>query len=249
MGMNNNLKAMVLAAGVGTRLRPLTLNIPKVLLPIRGVPLIEHQLFWLKSHGITEIAINLYHLGYKIKNFLGDGSHFGLEISYSEEDILLGTAGGLKRMEYFFDSTFVVINGDTLTNFDLGAMLRLHRTKNSLATLAVLPVSNPSEVGIVEIDGSGRVWKFVEKPHNGYEASNLMNGGVYIFEKEIFNYIPEDGFSDFAYNIFPKLLELGLPVYAYSLEPGEYHIDIGTGENYCQANEDMKLGKVRVAHV
>ena len=249
MGMNSDVtKAMILAAGEGTRLRPLTSDTPKVLLPVGGKPLIEYQLFWLKSHGISQVVINLYHLGEKIKDFLGDGSRFGLEISYSNEETLLGTAGGVKKMEPFFDSTFIVLNGDTLADFDLGAMLRFHRTKNSLATLAILGVPNPSEVGIVEIDGGGRILSFVEKPPRGSETSNLMNGGIYVFEKEAFSYIPEEGISDFAYDIFPKLLELALPVYAYSLKPGDYLIDIGTMEKYSQANEDMKLGKVKIAH-
>jgi len=149
---------MILAAGEGTRLRPLTLETPKVLLPVGGRPLIEHTLAWLRSHGIREIAINLYHLGDKIKDFLGDGSHFGVKISYSEEEKLLGTAGGAKRMAHLLlpnpqspipspqsptPSPFVVIYGDVLTNFNLTAMLQFHREKSALATLALFRVPSP----------------------------------------------------------------------------------------------------------
>jgi len=249
MGMSSDVtKAMILAAGEGTRLRPLTLETPKVLLPIGGVPLIEYTLAWLKSHGILGVAINLHHLGDKIKDFLDDGSRFGVSISYSVEEALIGTAGGVKKMEHFFNDTFVVVYGDVLADFDLGAMVGFHQRKISLATLALLEVPKPWEVGVVEINEGGRILSFVEKPALGSEASSLGSGGVYVLEKEIFSYIPDEGFGDFAYNIFPKLLELGLPVYAYILKPEEYLIDIGTIEKYSKANEDVQAGRVEIKH-
>ena len=249
MGMSSDItKAMIVAAGEGTRLRPLTLETPKVLLPVGEVPLIEHQLSWLKSHGISQVAINLYHLGEKIKDFLGDGSRFGMKLYYSLEETLLGTAGGVKKMEPFFDGTFVIVYGDVLTNFDLGAMVRFHRTKSPLVTTAVLRVPNPWEGGVVEIDREGKILSFVEKPPRGSEVSNLINGGVYILEKRIFNYIPGEGFSDFAYDTFPKLLELDLPIYTYILKPEDYLIDIGTTEKYQKANEDVKAGRVKIRY-
>ena len=239
---------MILAAGEGTRLRPLTLETPKALMPVGEAPLIEHQLYWLKSYGISEVAINLHHLGDRIKDSLGNGSHFGLRLFYSKEETLLGTAGGVKRMEAFFDDTFVVTYGDVLTDFDLGAMVSLHQAGNSLATLAIFKVPDPWEAGIVEINEDGRILSLVEKPPRGSEPGNLANGGVYVLEKGIFSHIPGEGHADFAYDIFPKLLELGLPVYAYPLKPDDYLIDIGTIEKYWQANEDMKSGKVRIKH-
>lgn len=249
MAMSSKVvKAMILAAGEGTRLRPLTLETPKVLLPIGGVPLIEHTLTWLKRHSVSEVAINLYHLGEKIKDFLGDGSRFGMKISYSLEEALLGTAGGVKRTEHFFDGTFVVVCGDIITDFDLSAMVRFHTVKNSLATVALLRVPNPWDVGIAKINEEGRILSFVEKPARGSETGNLGSGGVYIFEREIFDYMPDRSFSDFAYDIFPKLIELELPVYGYVLKLEDYLTDIGTIEKYWKANEDVTAGKVKIRY-
>ena len=240
---NKVKKAMILAAGEGTRLRPLTLEVPKALLPINGTPLIEHTLLWLKHHGISEVAINLHHLGHKLKEFLGNGARFGMKVVYSEEEILLGTAGGVKRMEDFFEGTFVVFYGDNLTDFNLSAMIELHRQKKGVATLALFEPSNPSEVGIVEMDEKGRVSRLIEKPESPVLNSRhpaRANGGVYILEKEVLDHIPSAGFSDFAFDIFPKLIGFGLPVYGYSLETKAHFIDIGTMEKYQRANRDFK---------
>jgi mannose-1-phosphate guanylyltransferase / phosphomannomutase len=245
-------KAMILAAGEGTRLRPLTLETPKVLLLVGGVPLVEYTVAWLKSHGISEVAINLYHLGSKISDCLGDGSRFGMKIVYSEEETLLGTAGSVKKMEHFFNSTFVVFYGDNLTDFDLSAMVEFHLEKKAVATLAIFESSNLSEVGIVEIDKNGRISRLIEKPKSAFPnfqlSSTSANGGVYVLEKKIFNYIPSESRSDFASDIFPKLLASGIPVYGYRLSPEDYFLDIGTMHRYQQSNTDMKAGKVRIEH-
>lgn len=241
------MKAMLLAAGEGTRLRPLTLEMPKVLLPIGGQPLIEYQLSWLKHHGIQEVAINLYHLGNKVKDFLGDGSRFGVKIFYSTEEKLLGTAGGVKRMEHLFHNTFAVVYADVLTNFNLSAMVKFHQEKKAAATLVIFEAPNPTEVGVVEMSSEGRILSFVEKPKAAnLELQSLASGGVYVLEKEVLKYIPAQGFSDFAYDIFPKLLELSLPIYGYALKSQDYLIDIGTIEKYNQANKDvLGLGVLR----
>ena len=240
------MKAMILAAGEGTRLRSHTLKTPKVLLTIGGIPLIEHTLGWLKSHGIYQVAMNLHHLGDKIKDFLGDGFHLGVNISYSLEEVLLGTAGGVKRMKHFFNDTFVVVYGDVLTNFDLTAMIEFHKARNPLATIAISKVLNSRNIGIVGINEEGRVLSFVEKPAPSSESSNLGNGGVYVLEKRILDYIPSEEFSDFAYDIFPKLIEGNIPMYGYALKPDDYIIDIGTFDTYQKANDDFKAGKVRM---
>ena len=264
--MNKKIeKAMILAAGEGTRLSPLTLETPKVLLPIGGRPLIELQLSWLKHHGVQEVAINLYHLGNKIKDYLGDGSRFGVKISYSPEERLLGTAGGVKRVEHFFDDTFVVFYGDVLTNFDLQAMVKFHQEKKAIATLAIFEASNPGEVGVVRMNSERKILSFVEKPRSPVrgpespapspqpsipspQSAILASGGVYILEKEVRNYIPAHSFSDFAYDIFPKLVDLNLPIYGYVLKPQDYLIDIGTIEKYRQANDDVEAGRVKIRH-
>lgn len=242
------MKAMILAAGEGTRLRPLTSETPKVLLPVGGRPLIEHQLSWLKSHGIREVAINLYHLGNNIKDFLGDGSRFKMEIIYSPEEALLGTAGGVKRMESFFSDTFVVVYGDVLTDFNLSEMIAFHKETKAKATLSVLKEPERPGAGIIEMGNKGRILSFVEKPPPGSALSSLSNGGIYILEKEVLNYVPGDGSPDFAYDVFPKLIELNLSLYGYVLKPGDYLIDIGTTDKYQKANEDAKAGKVKINH-
>jgi len=249
MAMSSEIaQAMILAAGEGTRLRPLTLETPKLLLPVGGRPLIEHTLAWLKSHGISQVAINLHHLGDKIKDFLDDGSRFGMKLVYSREEKLLGTAGGVKKIEEFFHGTFVVVYGDVITDFDLSAMLRFHRQKRAVATVAILEVPNPRDVGIVKMGGGNRILSFVEKPSYGTEVGNLGSGGVYIMEREILNYIPGTGYSDFAYDIFPKLVELNRPVYGYCLKPDDYLIDIGNIEKYRKANEDIEASKVKIRY-
>ena len=249
MGMSiDAMKAMILAAGEGTRLRPLTLETSKVLLPMGEVPLIEHQLCWLKSHGISQVAINLYHLGEKIKDFLGDGSRFEMKLLYSPEETLLGTAGGVKRMESFFSDTFVVVYGDIFTDFDISAMIDFHKQKKALATIVLYKIPNPREVGIVEVNEENKVLSFKEKPLRGSDSSNLSSGAIYVLEKEIVDYIPNHGYCDFGYDIFPKLLALHLPVYGYVLEPEDYLIDIGTIDKYRKADDDVRAGKVKIKH-
>jgi len=239
---------MILAAGEGTRLRPLTLETPKVLLPVAGRPLIQHQLSWLRSHGIQEVAINLYHLGDKIQEFLGNGSRWGMKICYSPEETLLGTAGGVKRMEHFFDDAFVVVYGDVLTNLDLSAMVNSHQQKNAVATLAIFEAAKPWEVGVVDIDGEGRILSFEEKPRSpvlNRQSPVLASGGVYVLEKQVLGHIPSQGFSDFAYDIFPRLIALGLPLYGYILNSKDYFIiDIGTWDEYRRANSNVGKSKV-----
>lgn len=250
MDMSNNriAKAMILAAGEGTRLRPLTSETPKVLLPVAGVPLIYYTFTWLKSHGVQEVTINLYHLGDRIKEALGDGSRFGVEICYSDEDALLGTAGGVKKVEDFFDGTFVVVYGDVLTNFDLSSMMRLHWDKQALATLAVTETFNLSEVGVIQMEKGGRILSFLEKPRKGTEMGNMANGGVYVLERQVLDFIPSQGFCDFAYDVFPKLIRANFPVYGYVLRHEDYLIDIGTIDRYLKANEDVKSGKVKMKY-
>ena len=217
--MSSIKKAMILAAGEGTRLRPLTLNTPKTMLPIGDTPLIVHIIRWLKLFGITEIGINLHYMGNTISDYLDNGSRLGVQIEYSQEDKILGTAGGVKRMAGFFaKSPFVVVYGDVLTNFNLEKMMDYHMMTGALATIALVTVPNTNEKGIVELNKQGRMLSFVEKPPKGTEKSNLSNGGIYVLEPKVLDYIPEDGFSDFAFDIFPRMLNDGLPIYGYKLE-------------------------------
>ena len=240
------MKAMILAAGEGTRLQPLTLSTPKVLLPVAGVPLIQHILAWLRIHSIYDVAINLHYRGQAIINTLGDGSKMDMRIKYSPEEIILGTAGGVKRAGAFFDGPFVVHYGDVLTDFSLTEMMKFHHSKKATATLSILKVSEPRSAGVVEMDTEGRISSFVEKPVERAVSSNLESGGTYILEKEVLDYIPADGPSDFGHDVFPVILSEDLPVYGYVLKDDDYLVDIGTIEKYRQANEDMANGKIRL---
>lgn len=229
------MRAMILCAGQGTRLRPLTDTIPKPLLPVAGKPLLFRQLEWLVSHGIREVAINLHYLGHLIEQELGDGSPLGVKVMYSHEDQLLGTAGAVKKVESYFDGTFAVVYGDVLTNFDLSAMLEFHRARGGLGTICLHTVPNPSECGIVCTDERGKVHRFVEKPPPSEVFGNLANGGVYILERRVLEYIPGGQFFDFGLHLFPLLVAAGEELYGYPLCLGEYLIDIGTPEKYRQA--------------
>lgn len=232
-------KAAILAAGEGTRLRPLTLETPKALLPIGGRPLIAHTINWLQRHSVSRIMVNLHHRGDMIRDFLGDGSHFGVQVEYSYEETLLGTAGALKKMEDFFDSTMFVVYGDVLTNFDLTDMIRYHRQMDSVATLALVVSETPWQVGMVRTNSNGRVTEFVEKPARGTAVGNLANGGVYLLEPGVLRHIPDQTFSDFGHDIFPEMIRSWLPVFGYALPKTAYLIDIGTSEKYAQANRDL----------
>ncbi len=249
MDMNSNIKkAMILAAGEGTRLKPLTDNTPKSLLSVGNLPIIVHQLHWLKSYGVKKVVINLHHKGDRIQDVLGDGADFGLDIYYSPEEVLLGTAGGVKRMETFFDKTFFILYGDIISDVNLSSITEFHRQKRALVTIVLFETEKTWEAGVVEIDKSGKLLSFTEKPHKGEERSNLVSGGIYILVPEIFKYIPDNKPCDFGYDVLPRLIKENIPVYGYLLNQSGYLIDIGTIEKYQQANADMNAGRVKMPY-
>lgn len=235
------MKALVLAAGQGTRLRPLTLHQPKAMLPIGGKPLIGHIVALLRHHGVTDIAVNLHHCPDAIRAYLGDGRSFGVRTTYSHEKELLGTAGAAKRLEGFLDETFFVYYGDVFTTADLSTLAEVHRARGALATVAVHRVPDPWTKGVVEWDEvSGRIRRFVEKPQRGEEPSDLANAGIYVMEPQVLSYIPPDQFCDFGYDVFPALLDAEMPVYAHPVR--EYLMDIGSLEKYAQVQKDYERG-------
>jgi len=234
------MKAMILAAGEGTRLRPLTLNTPKVMLPIAGKPLLEYILDLLRFHSITEVAINLHHLPKAVMDWLGDGDKFGIRVTYSVEDPILGTAGALTKLRDFFDDTFVVIYGDMLTNLDISSLVEFHQAKGALATVTLFEVEDPSSYGIVEIDSENRILRFVEKPAPGTTSSNLANAGIYVLQPEVIDYIPSETFYDFGYDLFPALLSKGARLFGYVTT--DSILDTGTMENYHRAERDLLEG-------
>ena len=237
------MKAFILAAGAGTRLRPLTFECPKPMIPLLNKPVIEHTINNLKKHNIDSIMMNLHTLPEKITNYFGNGKKFGVDINYSMEETLLGTAGGLKKCKKFFDSTFIVMSGDGLCNVDLTSAVAFHKKKKSLATMILKKVDTKFSYGITLTDRTNRIVDFVEKPTWGSVFSDTVNTGIYIFEPEIFRYIP-DGFSDFGKDLWPKLLRLKKPIFAYLMN--DYWTDIGNIEEYKKGVKDALFGKISI---
>lgn len=237
------MKAMILAAGVGSRLDPLTRNVPKPLVPILNRPVMEYLIELLKKHGFNEIMVNLHYLGDQIEQYFGNGSKWGVEIHWSHEDKLWGDAGSLKRVEDFFkDETFLVIGGDDLTDMDLTKLVKTHREKEALSTIALSLVDDPSEYGIVLMNEDGRITRFLEKPKGEVIFSNTANTGVYVFEPDIFELIPRGTFHLFGKQVFPMLLEQRHPLYGHLT--AAYWKDVGNLKIYQQTHKDVLEGRV-----
>ncbi len=236
------VKALVLAAGEGTRLRPLTLTSPKPMLPVAGTPLLVYLFRWLRGQGITEVAINLHHLPEVITDYVGDGSSFGVVVTYSREDPILGSAGAAKKLESYFDSTFLVVYGDMLLDVDLAPLVELHRRSGAELTAGLMYTEDPASKGIAHLDPTGRVVRFVEKPKPGEIEGNLAAAGVYLVEPSVLKRVPSESYYDFGHHLVPLLLAEGSVVFGRLLEG--YLLDIGTPESYRQAQEDVhKLGR------
>jgi mannose-1-phosphate guanylyltransferase len=239
------MKAMVLAAGKGTRLFPLTGEQPKPLAPVVNVSIIEHIFRLLANHGISEVYVNVHYLADALLKTYGEETQIdGVTVRLSREEELMGTAGGVKRLSENFDGTFVVIMGDALTDANLSEIVAFHKKKGASATIALKRVYNTSEYGVVEIDGEGDILAFQEKPKPEEALSTLANTGIYVFEPRVLEYIPENTFFDFANDVFPKLLEAGEKFVGY--EGDFYWSDIGTIEAYRQAQYDVVAGRVGV---
>lgn len=207
LGIDIPSKAVLLVGGKGTRLRPLTYKLPKALIEINGKTVIEHLFDLLKKYGIREIILCVGYLREKIKGYLGDGSEFGVNITYIEEKKPLGTAGPLKLAKQYLNSSFVVSNGDELKDINISRMFRLHKRKDALATVSLTTVADPTEYGVAKLDGS-RILEFIEKPKRENAPSNLINAGFYILEPEVIDIIP-DGFSMLETDVFPQLAKKG----------------------------------------
>jgi NDP-sugar pyrophosphorylase family protein len=235
------MKAFILAAGLGTRLRSLGLDAPKVMAPIAGRPLLEHHITLLREQGIRELIVNLHHLPEKITEHFGDGSRYGVHITYSHEPELLGTAGAVKKMEYLLrDGTFIVLYGDNLIQIEFAPLVEFHRTRRAVATVALFESPEPWTGGVVEMEADGRVRRFVEKPDPKEVSTNLINAGIYVLEPQVFDAIPAGQFCDFGKDVFPKLLAAGKAVYA--MKPRAYVQDVGTPERLAKARRDFEKG-------
>lgn len=237
---------MILAAGVGSRLDPLTRNVPKPMVPLVNQPVMEHIVRLLVRHGFTEIVANTHYLAGQIENYFNDGRASGAQMLFNREAELLGTAGGLKRVSENFDffdpkETFLVVGGDDLTNFDLGAMLEFHRSKGAMATIGLAQVEDPSQFGVVVLENGGRISRFVEKPAPGTAPSNLVNTGIYLFEPQILDMIPSGKFHDFGKDVFPHLLEMKAPFFGFQSK--EYWRDVGNLREYRESHDDFFGGE------
>ncbi len=238
------MKAVVMAGGAGSRLRPLTINCPKPMVPIVNKPVIGHILDLLKRHGITDVVITLQYMAEDIQDYLGDGHQIGMNIQYSIEETPLGTAGSVKQAQAFLDETFIVISGDAITDIDLNAVIEYHRMKHSVATLTLYRVPNPLEYGVIIINEDGRVQQFLEKPSWGEIISDTVNTGIYVLEPEIMNLFEPGVPFDFSKDLFPILLERGEPMFGYVASG--YWCDIGNLTEYMRATQDVLNKKVRV---
>lgn len=248
---------MILAAGRGTRVQPITHVIPKPMIPILQKPVMEFLLELLKEHGFKEVMVNVSHLAEEIENYFRDGQRFGVEIAYSFEGRIedgeligaaLGSAGGLKKIQdfqYFFDDTFVVLCGDALIDLDLTEAVRLHKEKGAVASMVTkqVPKYQVSSYGVVVTDQDDRVRAFQEKPSIDNALSDTINTGIYLFEPEIFDHIPSDKPFDIGSDLFPKLVELNVPFYAIPMD-FEW-VDIGKVPDYWQAIRSVLMGEVR----
>jgi mannose-1-phosphate guanylyltransferase/mannose-1-phosphate guanylyltransferase/phosphomannomutase len=241
---------MVMAAGLGTRLRPITHAIPKPVVPVANVAIVEQLVRLLSVHGVDEVIANLHWFPEQVRGRLGDGSALGVEVTYREEQELLGTAGGVRNVADFLTGPgedFLVLAGDALTDADLTALADAHRANDGVATLGVKKVKDVSEYGVIVTGADGRIQGFQEKPEPAEALSDLCNCMIYAFSPEIFDYFPRDEMPDpvdFAHDVFPALLTDDVPFYVHEIE--SYWNDVGTLPEYLQGNLDAVEGSVRL---
>ena len=236
-----------MAGGSGTRLRPLTCDLPKPMVPVLNRPIAEHIINLLKRHNITEVIATVHYLPDVMRDYFQDGREFGVQMTYAvEEDQPLGTAGCVKNVEELLDETFLVISGDGITDFDLSAAIAYHKKKGSKATLVLTHIPNPIEFGVVITDEAGRIVRFLEKPSASEIFSDTVNTGTYILEPEVLQYLPRDRECDFSKDLFPLLLEKDEPMYGYIAEG--YWCDVGHLEAYREAQYDALAAKVDIEY-
>jgi mannose-1-phosphate guanylyltransferase len=235
------MKAVILIGGEATRLRPLTYNTPKAMVPVLNTPFLEHVISYLSQHQVTEIILAQSHRQQPIKGYFGDGSQFGVRLYHSVEDTPMGTGGAVKNAEKYLDDTFLVLNGDIFTDLDITAMIEFHRDRKAKVTIALTPVDDPTSYGLVETNAQGRITRFLEKPSPSEITNNMINAGIYILEADVLTHIPPQVNFSFERELFPLLLDRGEPVFAYP--SSAYWIDMGTPEKYFQLNQDLLSGK------
>jgi mannose-1-phosphate guanylyltransferase len=236
------MKAVILVGGQGTRLRPLTVGIPKPMLPLVNIPFIEYIIRLLKSHGIDEIILSAGYLPTAFDEHLGDGEAFGVNLTYVKEESPLGTGGAVKNVEEYLNDSFIVFNGDILTNLNISQLIEYHHAKKAKATLTLTPVDDPTSYGLVPIDVEGRVLEFLEKPSWDEVTTDLVNAGTYVLEPEVLKLIPAGENHSFERGLFPLLVEKGEPIFGFP--SSAYWLDIGTPAKYLQAHRDILDGQL-----
>ena len=237
------MKAVLMAGGEGSRLRPLTVGRPKPTVPIVNKSVMGHILDLLKVHGITDVIVTLRYMAAAIQDLFEDGKSLGMNLTYVVEENPLGTAGSVKNAAAFLDETFLVISGDSLTDFNLSQIIQAHKERQAMASLTLTHVPNPLEYGVITIGEDGRIIQFLEKPSWGEVMSDTVNTGLYVLEPEALDLIPPDTIYDFSRNLVPKMLAQGLPLYGYVTDG--YWCDVGNIEEYRRANADLLYGKVK----
>lgn len=241
------MKAMVLAAGLGTRLKPITYGIPKPMVPVIDRPCMAHLLTLVAKHGFTDAVANLHYYPETIREYFGDGSAYGVNLKYNLEPELLGTAGGVRAVRDMLtdgDEPFLIISGDALTDIDLTALIERHKSAGGIATLTVKRVDDTREYGVVLHDEDGRITGFQEKPAPEDALSDLGNCGIYVFSPEIFDYFPERPFVDWAQDVFPALLDGDVPFYIHQIN--EYWNDVGSLHELREGTYDALTGELNL---
>jgi len=238
------MKALLMAGGFGTRIQPLTHSMPKPMAPLLNRPMMEHIIVRLQSVGITEIVVLLYYMPEVVKDYFGDGSKFGVKLEYLLPDDDYGTAGAAKCAEKFMDSTFMVMSGDLVTDFDLAEIISFHQKKKTPVTITLTSVTNPLQFGVVITDSQGKILRFLEKPGWGEVFSDTVNTGIYVLEPEVFNLIPKGSQFDFSKDLFPLFLKQETPIYGFNAKG--YWRDVGDPDSYREVMRDILEGKVKM---
>ncbi|WP_409251362.1 sugar phosphate nucleotidyltransferase [Bacillus sp. SCS-153A] len=237
------MKAVILAGGKGTRLKPYTLSVPKPMVTIMNKPILEYNIALLKENGITSIMITTCYKAEKISEYFGDGSKFGVNITYFQEDLPLGTAGGVFESSSYLDETFVVISGDAFTSLSLQDAIQFHQKKGSPLTIVGKEMENPIGYGVCKIDAEGKLIEFAEKPESREFNSNLINTGIYVIQPDLLKKYRFEGSTDFSRDVFPRMIRERDSIYVFETE--DYWRDIGNPEQYKLAREDYLNGKMR----
>src|SRR3954465_1128811 len=237
------MQAVILVGGEGTRLRPLTSTVPKPVVPLVDRPFLAYMLEWLKDHGVDDVVLAMGYLPTAVRNVLGDGSAYGIRLRYVEEPDPRGTAGALKFCESLLDERFLMLNGDVLTDIDLTAQIAQHERTGAVATLALVPVDDPSTYGLVRLEDDHAVREFVEKPSADQIDTNLISAGAYVLERSLLEMVPEDVNVSVEREVWPRLVGAGL----YGFPSDAYWLDIGTPERYLQGTFDILEGNAQTA--